>query len=80
MVRESFRFYRNLDLDYSFHFKERGHTVWADTTIPVLRHEHRVWSALAEGDRDELSRRNYGRFLDKWADRMDLLVSSHSTM
>jgi cysteinyl-tRNA synthetase len=80
LMRESFRFYRNLDIDYSFHFKDRGHTVWAETAIPVRRHEHRVWSALAEGERDELSRKNYGRFLDKWGDRTDLLVRSHSTM
>ena len=80
LMRESFRFYRNLDIDYSFHFKDRGHTIWAETAIPVRRHEHRVWSALAEGERDELSRKNYGRFLDKWGDRMDLLVSSRSTM
>jgi cysteinyl-tRNA synthetase len=80
LMRESFRFYRNLDIDYSFHFKDRGHKIWAEIAIPVLRHEHRVWSALAEGERDELSRRNYGRFLDKWGDRTDLLVSSHVTM
>ena len=80
LMRESFRFYRNLDIDYSFHFKEKGHRVWAETSIPVVRHEHRVWSALAEGERDKLSRKNYGRFLDKWGDRMDLLVSTHPTM
>ena len=73
-MRESFRFYRNLDLDYSFHFKDRGYRVVADPTLPVRLHEHRVWTALAEGERDELSRKNYGRFLDKWGDRADLLV------
>ena len=74
LMRESFRFYRNLDLDYSFHFKDRGYRVVADPTLPVVRHEHRVWSALPEGERDTMSRKNYGRFLDKWAGRTDLLV------
>jgi hypothetical protein len=41
----------------------------------VRLHEHRVWSGLAEGERDELSRKNYRRFLDKWGHRTDLLVS-----
>ena len=74
LMRESFRFYRNLDLDYSFHFKDRGYRVVADPSLPVRLHEHRVWTALAEGERDELSRKNYRRFLDKWGDRADLLV------
>ena len=76
LMRETYRFYRNLDLDYSFHFKDCGYRVVADPTLPVRRHEHRVWSELAEGERDELSRKNYRRFLDKWGDRADLLVSS----
>ena len=76
LMRETYRFYRNLDLDYSFHFKDRGYRIVADPTLPVRRHEHRVWSELAEGERDELSRKNYRRFLDKWGDRADLLVSN----
>ena len=76
MMRESFRFYRNLDLDYSFHFKDSGYRIVADPSLPVRRHEHRVWSELGEGERDELSQKNYGRFLDKWGDRADLLVAS----
>ena len=75
-MRESYRFYRNLDLDYSFHFKELGYRIVADPTLPVRLHDHRVWSGLAEGERDELSRKNYRRFLDKWGDRADLLVSN----
>ena len=78
LMRESFRFYRNLDLDYSFHFKDKGYRIVADPTLPVQRHEHRVWSVLAEGERDELSRRNYRRFLDKWGHRSDLLVAART--
>ena len=77
-MRESFRFYRNLDLDFSFHFKAKGYRVVADPTLPVRRHEHRVWAELSEQERDELSRKNYGRFLHKWRDRADLLVASRA--
>ena len=77
LPRETFRFYRNLDLDYSFQFKDKGYKIIADTNLPIQLHEHRVWTALAEGERDELSKKNYRRFLDKWGDRTDLLVSSH---
>ncbi|MDA1227623.1 MAG: cysteine--tRNA ligase [SAR202 cluster bacterium Casp-Chloro-G4] len=76
LPRETFRFYRNLDLDYSFQFKDKGYKIVADSSLPVQLHEHRVWSALAEGERDELSKKNYRRFLDKWGDRADLLISS----
>ncbi len=78
LMRESFRFYRNLDIDFSFHFKERGKRILADNSLPVELHEHRVWNELAEGERDELSLKNYRRFLEKWGDRADLLVSSRS--
>ena len=74
LMRESFRFYRNLDLDYSFHFKDRGYRIVADPALPVRRHEHRIWSALAEGEREELSKKNYRRFLDRWGHREDLLT------
>ena len=74
LPRQTFRFYRNLDLDYSFQFKAQGYRIVADPELPVAQHEHRVWSELAEGERDELSRKNYGRFLDRWGDRADLLA------
>ena len=76
LMRESFRFYRNLDLDYSFHFKDKNFRIIAEPSLPVRLHEHRVWSDLAEGERDELSRKNYRRFLDMWGGRADLLVSN----
>jgi cysteinyl-tRNA synthetase len=78
MMRQSFRFYRNLDLDYSLQFRDKGYRIVADPSLPVRRHEHRAWSELSENERDELSRKNYGRFLDKWGDRSDLLVANRA--
>ena len=78
LMRESFRFYRNLDIDYSFHFKEQGKRIVADQSLPVVQHEHRVWNELAEAERDELSLKNYRRFLEKWGERADLLVSNRA--
>jgi len=78
LTRESFRFYRNLDLDYSFHFKDEGYRIVADPTLPLRLHEHRGWSDLPEREREELSRKNYRRFLDKWGYRSDLLVSNQA--
>jgi hypothetical protein len=75
-MREVFRFYRNLDLDFSFQFKDKGYRIVADGTLPVVRHEHRQWSALGETERHQLSFSNFKRFYKKWSDRTDLLVSS----
>ena len=75
LMRECFRFYRNLDIDYCFQFKDKGYRILADSTLPMVRHEHRQWTELEENQRDELSRKNFGRFLKRWGNRPDLLVT-----
>jgi len=76
LMRECFRFYRNLDIDYCFQFKDKGYRVLADSTLPVVRHEHRQWTDLDDNQRDELSRKNFGRFLKRWGNRPDLLIAA----
>ena len=76
LMRETFRFYRNLDLDFSFQFKDQGFGILADDTLPMARHEHRQWEALEEPERDLLSAKNFKRFLRKWGERHDFLVSA----
>ena len=76
LMREVFRFYRNLDIDYCFQFKDKGYRVVADSTLPLVRHEHRQWTELDDNQRDELSRKNFGRFLKRWGNRPDLLITA----
>ena len=76
LMREAFRFYRNLDIDYCFQFKDKGFRIVADNTLPLVRHEHRQWTELEDGQRDELSRKNFGRFLKRWGNRPDLLITA----
>ncbi len=76
LMREVFRFYRNLDIDYCFQFKDKGYRVLADSSLPLVRHEHRQWTELDDNQRDELSRKNFGRFLKRWGNRPDLLITS----
>jgi cysteinyl-tRNA synthetase len=75
---EKYRFYRHLDLDFSFAVRSRGYRAVIDTSLPVTKHEHVEWAATAPLDRDRLSKRNFYRFLHKWGDRTDLLVSSRA--
>ena len=78
LMRETFRFYRNLDLDFSFQFKDKGYKIVADDTLPLARHQHRQWEALGEAERDELSLQNFRRFLKRWGRRTDLLADADS--
>ena len=75
LMHESFRFYRNLDIDYCFQFKNAGYRVVCDRSLPLVRHEHRQWEELDENQRNELSRKNFGRFLKRWGARPDLLIN-----
>jgi cysteinyl-tRNA synthetase len=72
---EKYRFYRHLDLDFSFSVRSRGYRAVIDTSLPAIKHDHVEWSATPPLDRDRLSKRNFYRFLQKWGDRTDLLVS-----
>lgn len=70
-----FRFYRHADLDLSFAIRDAGWRAVQTEPVPLVRHEHRGWSAYPDAERDRLSRRNFYRFLDRWGDRPDLLVA-----
>jgi hypothetical protein len=69
-----FRFYRNADLDFSFQARAAGWRAVAVPGLPLRRHEHRGYAALAPAERDRLSKRNFYRFLKHWGDRRDLLL------
>ena len=70
-----FHFYRAADLELSFRIKDLGLRAVV-VELPIRRHEHRRWAATPEPERDRLSKRNFYRFLDRFRDRTDLLVSS----
>jgi GT2 family glycosyltransferase len=75
LLDEKYRFYRHLDLDFSFAARTKGYRAVIDTALPVARHEQVDWLATPPEERDRLSKRNFYRFLRKWGARADLLVS-----
>ena len=75
MLDEKFFFYRNLDLDWSLAFKEKGLRLITTHPLPITIHEH-PYLRMDPAERDKLSKKNYRRFLDKWRERKDLLLSS----
>ena len=70
---ERFTWYRSADLEWSFRVRDAGlHLMMVPA--PVQVHEHRMWELLAPEQREDRSRRNFSRFLDRWRDRWDLTV------
>jgi cysteinyl-tRNA synthetase len=70
---EKFKWYRTADIEYSFRLKEAGLKAMV-VTVPVIRHEHRMWFNTPQEERAKWSKRNYYRFLDRFRGRFDLLV------
>ena len=73
LMRETFRFYRHLDLDYSFQFKSKGYKIIEIPNLPLIRHEHRIWESMPDYQREKLSQSNYKKFLEKWQKHPKLL-------
>ena len=71
MFDERFRFYRAADLEMSFRVRDLGLRA-ITVPVPIERHEHRMWNATPEPERERLSKRNYYRFLQRWRGRLDL--------
>jgi GT2 family glycosyltransferase len=69
-----FRFYRIADIEFSFRLRDRGGRAVVVPSLPIERHEHRMWESTEPAERDRLSKRNMYRFLDRWRDREDLLT------
>ena len=74
MFDEKFRWYRTADIDWSFRVKDaRLRTVVVP--VPVTKHQHRMWFETPPAQRAAWSKRNFYRFLDRWRDRWDLVLS-----
>ena len=71
---EKFRWYRTADIEWSFRVKDAG-LGCAVVPVPVAKHEHRAWAAATEEERVSRSKRNFYRFLDRWRDHWDLVLS-----
>jgi GT2 family glycosyltransferase len=75
LFHPKFKWYRNADLDLTFRVRDAGLRTIVDPSLPIERHEHRLWEATPEGEREELSRKNFFRFRDHWAERRDLFIA-----
>jgi Glycosyl transferase family 2 len=71
---EKFKWYRTADIEWCFRVKDAGYRAEV-VHVPVEKHEHRMWFETPPAERAKWSKRNFYRFLDRWRDRWDLVLS-----
>lgn len=77
-IDEKFRFYRLMDIFFSFFFKTAGYHV---VTTPLVaerieKHPHREWYSLSEDEQVAKSKKNYDTFRSRWHHGESLLVAN----
>lgn len=75
---EKFRFYRLMDIDYSFEFKKAGYRAVASQAIAarIIKHPHREWYSLSEEERATKSKKNFDIYRDRRHHCQSLLVAN----
>ena len=78
-VDEKFRFYRLMDIYFSFFFKTSGYRAIVTPQVAerVEKHPHREWYSLSEDERATKSKKNYDIFRARWHHGENLLVANY---
>ncbi|HEU5229560.1 MAG TPA: cysteine--tRNA ligase [Ktedonobacteraceae bacterium] len=79
-IDEKFRFYRLMDIYFSFFFKTSGYRVLRSSLIAerIIKHQHREWYSLSEDEQATKSKKNYDIFRDRWHHGESLLVANYN--
>lgn len=74
-IDERFRFYRLMDIHFSFFFKTAGYRALAVSAVEqqIIKHPHREWFSLNEEERTTKSKKNYDIFRARWHHGQSLL-------
>ena len=78
-IDEKFRFYRLMDIYFSFFFKTAGYRALALPTLAerLEKHPHKEWYSLSEDEQATKSKKNYDIFRDRWHHGESLLVKNY---
>src|SRR5229473_1076581 len=78
-IDERFRFYRLMDIYYSFFFKTSGYRVLTTPLVAerIIKHPHREWYSLSEEEQATKSKKNYDIFRARWHHGESLLVANY---
>ena len=80
-IDERFRFYRLMDIHFSFFFKTSGYRVLTTPLVAkqIEKHPHREWESLSEDERATKSKKNYDIFRARWHHGESLLVANYNS-
>jgi cysteinyl-tRNA synthetase len=78
-IDERFRFYRLMDIYFSFFFKTSGYRALTTPVVAerIQKHPHKEWYSLSEEERATKSKKNYDIFRDRWHHGESLLVANY---
>jgi cysteinyl-tRNA synthetase len=76
---EKFRFYRLMDIDYSFEFKKAGYRVVVSDAVAasLTRHPHREWYSMTPEEQATKSKKNFDIFRARRHHCQSLLVMNY---
>ncbi len=79
LMDERFRFYRLLDIHFSFFVRAAGYRVLAlpELADHLVKHPHREWFSLSEEEQRTRSKKNYDLFRARWHHGESLLVANY---
>ncbi len=72
---ERFRYPHYMDVDFSFAVRDAGAQTVLTPELPLEHHPESQHTNLSDAERTRLTKRNFYRFLEKWGDRDDLLLT-----
>lgn len=77
-IDERFRFYRLMDIHFSFFFKTAGYRALTAPAVErlLIKHPHREWFSLSEEEQAAKSKKNYDIFRDRWHHGQSLLTAN----
>jgi GT2 family glycosyltransferase len=77
-IDEKFRFYRLMDIYFSFFFKTSGYRAVTTPSVAerIEKHPHGEWYSLSEEERATRSKKNYDIFRARWHHGEGLLVAN----
>jgi GT2 family glycosyltransferase len=69
LMDEKFRFYRNLDLDYSMQVRDNGYLIKTTWQLPIKIYDRMDWTTMPDEEKDRQSKKNFYRLFSKWHHR-----------
>lgn len=75
LLDERYRYPFYMDVDFSFAIRDQGVSAVVTPHLPIINHADTPDQSLSDAERTRITKRNFYRYLEKWGNREDLLLS-----